>query len=699
MHADTNKTKIESLKGLLDSLLNSYSDIFFIRGRLSGVIILAITLINYNAGLSGMLSILSAYGVARLLGYQSAFLSTGYFTYNALLVGLAIGYIFQLSLLSLVMVVIAGGLTLIITIVTAQIFYQLLGLQILSIPFIIVSTLVYLSASSFTNLYVLGLYAPLFQLNLDIFPFWVSGYLKSLGAIIFMPNEITGLLLSLLLLLNSRVLFILSLLGFLLGISLYGSFTGSIESTAQDVSSFNYILIAMALGGIFNIPSLKSYGIAFLGVAFATLIASAGHVFWSQYGLPIFTLPFTLVTLSFIYALKLLNYPLQTVIYKGSPEENLEHYLVTQNRFVTTPAALSLPFKGEWFCWQGFGGPWTHKGSYQHAYDFVICDAEGKSFLNEGRALSDYYCYGKEVISPVSGRVIKVIHYLPDNPVGSVDIVNNWGNQVVIEDSRGYIIKLAHFASYSVYVVEGQWIEVGTVLGLCGNSGHSPQPHIHIQVQSGSHDNAATIPFVFVNYEQFQQFHASGLPQVNHPVNHCHFELFYDQVTNFVLDEVCHFQVYCDNKQVDSFSFQVKMSDTSSYYFETARGRLYFGKQYGNFYCYSVEGNDPYLKMIYLALPMLPLSYYPGLKWKDSISSTVILNRWQGGVVNFLNALCSSLVNSEAEYQYTAETEVKGKIHNKFFNVTVDTHVVLDPFSRFKSITTGEYCLIQDVKR
>jgi len=486
----------EDVKNLFHSLFNSYSDIFFIKGVVSGLIILAITLINYNAGVSGILSIIAAYSVARLLGYQTTFLSTGYFTYNALLVGLAIGYMFEISVLSVLMIIIAGSLTMIITIVTAQVFYQLFGLQILSVPFIIVSILVYLSSASFTNLYVAGLYSQSFALNLDIFPFWFSGYLKSLGAIIFMPNEITGLLVAALLLLSSRILFVLSLAGYLLGIALYGLFTGSIETAAQDVSGFNYILIAMALGGIFNIPSLRSYALAFLGVAFATLIASAGHVFWSQYGLPIFTLPFTIVTLSFIYALNLLEYPLRTQVYKGTPEQNLEHYLSTRDRFVNNPAALSLPFNGRWYSWQGFDGDWTHKGIYKYAYDFVICDSDKKTYLNEGKQLTDYYCFGKEVLSPVRGRVVKVIHYLADNPVGSVDIVNNWGNEIIIEDSRGYIVKLAHFASHSIYVVEGQWVDVGTVLGLCGNSGNSPQPHIHIQMQVDYSPSAATMPFV-----------------------------------------------------------------------------------------------------------------------------------------------------------------------------------------------------------
>lgn len=685
----------EEVKNLFRSLFNSYSDIFFIKGIVSGLIILVITLINYNAGVSGMLSVIAAYSVARLLGYQTTFLSTGYFTYNALLVGLAIGYMFEISLLSVLMIIIAGSLTMIITIVTAQVFYQLFGLQILSVPFIIVSILVYLSSASFTNLYVAGLYSQSLVLNLDIFPFWFSGYLKALGAIIFMPNEITGLLISALLLLSSRILFVLSLAGYLVGIVIYGMFTGSIETASQDVSSFNYILIAMAIGGIFNIPSLQSYALAFLGVSFATLIASAGHVFLAQYGLPIFTLPFTIVTLSFIYTLNFLNYPLRTQVYKGTPEQNLEHYLSTKERFVTSQVALSLPFKGRWYSWQGFDGDWTHKGLYKYAYDFVICDSDNKTYLNEGIKLTDYYCFGKEVLSPVRGRVVKVVHYLPDNPIGSVDTVNNWGNEIVIEDSRGYIVRLAHFANNAIYVVEGQWLDVGTVLGLCGNSGNSPQPHIHIQVQVDYLPSAATLPFVFVNYEQLNKFHVSGLPQVHSNVSHCQFDLYYDQVTNFVLDDVLVFDVYLKDEKIDTLELRVRMSDLSSYYFESNKGRLYFGKQYGNFYFYGCEGNDQYLKYFYLALSMLPLSYAPGLTWQDNINNSLLTKNWQANISGFLNSIYDDWVNTQASYRYLDETTVTGKITNQFFGIEVDTRMQLDPVLHFKEIQVGDYKLLK----
>jgi urea transporter/murein DD-endopeptidase MepM/ murein hydrolase activator NlpD len=650
-------------------------------------------MINYNAGISGVISIISAYLFAKFIGLKSDFLVAGYYTYNALLVGLSIGFLFKLSLLSLPLIIIAGILTLLITAVSARIFQNLFGLQILSIPFILVSTLVYLSVGSFTNLFVNSLYTQSTFLQLDFLPFWLSGYFKSLGAIIFMPNEVTGFLIATLVLVNSRIIFLLSVAGFALGVSLYGLFIGSIESAATNISSFNYILIAIALGGVFNIPSIKSYILAMVAVAISTLVASAGQVFWSQYGLPIFTLPFILITLSFVYLLNFLSFEFITKHFIGTPEKNLSHFYTIKNRFIVDNIAISLPFKDTWQVWQGFDGKWTHKGEYKYAYDFVKIDNNGKTFNGNGSQLSDYYAYGKEVLSPINGKVVRVINLLPDNIIGSTDIQNNWGNEIIIENDNGTIIKLAHFAYNSIFVYEGQSILAGEVVGLCGNSGNSPQPHIHIQAQISTLQNAFTTPFIFVNYAEISNFNLFGLPSENSNITNCEFSLFYDQITNFVLDEKFGFSVFKNNKFIEKIKLTVKMSESSVYYFECDDSKLYFGKEYGNFYFYSIEGNNKYLSMIYLALATMPISGNQSITWKDSISNALILNSWQNFITDVINIFIPNKVKTTAIYGFKNQHNISGKIVNDFFGINYTTNIEFNPLQHFTKINFNQYTL------
>ena len=143
----------------------------------------------------------------------------------------------------------------------------------------------------------------------------------------------------------------------------------------------------------------------------------------------------------------------------------------------------------------------------------MIADEQGKTHRGDGGRLHDYYCYRMPVLAPVRGRVVKVVDDVEENPAGSVDGDRNWGNLVLLEDPRGFCVELSHFAHRTIRVQEGQWVERGAMLGLCGNSGYSAQPHIHVQVQADARVGAATLPFSFVSYRQGDVYHANDLPR------------------------------------------------------------------------------------------------------------------------------------------------------------------------------------------
>lgn len=113
------------------------------------------------------------------------------------------------------------------------------------------------------------------------------------------------------------------------------------------------------------------------------------------------------------------------------------------------------------------------------AYDFVV-----EPYLNGSEKLEDYGCYGVPVVAPVSGRVAIAEDGEPDMTPGKLSMNTEApeGNHVVIELNGGYLI-IAHLKPNSVKVMAGQEVEEGQVIGECGNSGNTSEPHIHIHYQ------------------------------------------------------------------------------------------------------------------------------------------------------------------------------------------------------------------------
>jgi hypothetical protein len=89
------------------------------------------------------------------------------------------------------------------------------------------------------------------------------------------------------------------------------------------------------------------------------------------------------------------------------------------------------------------------------------------------------------VLASAAGTVLKTVSDVPDNPLGLLNLEQNWGNLVVLQHGPGLYSMVAHLAHGSIKVAPGQVVQAQQELGLCGNSGRSAQPHVHFQLQSG----------------------------------------------------------------------------------------------------------------------------------------------------------------------------------------------------------------------
>jgi hypothetical protein len=67
----------------------------------------------------------------------------------------------------------------------------------------------------------------------------------------------------------------------------------------------------------------------------------------------------------------------------------------------------------------------------------------------------------------------------------------------VLQHAPALYSLVAHLAPGSIKVREGQQVAQGDVLGLCGNSGRSPTPHVHFQLQNVPSPGGDTLPMSF----------------------------------------------------------------------------------------------------------------------------------------------------------------------------------------------------------
>ncbi|PIV31070.1 MAG: urea transporter, partial [Zetaproteobacteria bacterium CG02_land_8_20_14_3_00_50_9] len=330
-----------------------------------------------------------------------------------------------------------------------------------------------------------------------ISPF-VDQFLTALGSIYFIPHPVAGLLLFIAIVISSRYIALLAIAGFLCGFSTYAFLSGSPHQDLVAWNGFNFVLVAVAIGGLFTLPGIQSFLLAMAGSVMAALVTAATETFMLVYGLPVMALPFLITTLTILLALnrRPISSGLQLTLDRPMlPEKSAEQArLAIARHGEFGSVALLPPFYGRWHIYQGFNGRHTHQPPWQHALDFHIVEGD-KSYRTNGGSLEDFYCFGLPVLSPVAGFVVSTLDTLPDNPPGQVDMVNNWGNHVLIRMYNGLYVLLAHLKQGSVAVEIGATIYPGHIIAQCGSSGRSPQPHLHLHVQWGAALGGATHPF------------------------------------------------------------------------------------------------------------------------------------------------------------------------------------------------------------
>ncbi len=149
---------------------------------------------------------------------------------------------------------------------------------------------------------------------------------------------------------------------------------------------------------------------------------------------------------------------------------------------------LSLPFKGNWLV---FWGGDTKELNLHHdtpnqkfAFDFLGVDEQGKTGKGQAQVSEDYFAFGREILAPAEGVVTDVINGVRDNIPGSMNPYSALGNAVFIQHSEYEVSILAHLKFGSIKVKVGDKVKRGQIIGLCGNSGNSSEPHLHYHLQN-----------------------------------------------------------------------------------------------------------------------------------------------------------------------------------------------------------------------
>lgn len=333
-------------------------------------------------------------------------------------------------------------------------------------------------------------------------------FAESMGVFLFSPSVLSGALIVVLLAIYSPLMLLAGIVGWTSGAVTALALANLGIFFYWELTSFNYFLAGMAVGAVFFVPSIGSFSAAVIAGITAAFVAAFIQNILAVPGLSV--LPFTFVVS--LYS--------TLTITRGSglrrsndwfnpPEERLlkSDWLTARWGDYGTPL-LAVPVPGQLVITQGFCGPITHREEWQHALDFerpISCGIDG--------------IWESTVYSPIIGSVVDTQDSIPDNPLGSANYGENWGNYVLLRADVGYYVQLSHLKQGTLQVQQGQRVGFSTPLAKVGNSGRSIISHLHLQAQTQPIAGSQTTPFRLANYVEHdpvggdpKRWRATGVP-------------------------------------------------------------------------------------------------------------------------------------------------------------------------------------------
>lgn len=689
----------------VNSVLYSYAQIFFSNRRWLGLGALVASMFVPDIGLMSLFGVVLSNLVAVLLKFERNKIESGVYGFNGILFGAATTYYFELSYMLLFLIPVFIIITFFIAAVLENYLAVAFNLPGLSLPFIVTLFIFLIFLGNYDNLVPVLKHNPL--VNFEISNRFLDSYFRSMAFILFQPSVVTGIVITLLILMFSRVLFLLSIAAFTVSYFVTGLILYNQADSLVVVAGFNSVLTAFALGGSLVITGRKSFFLALISVVVSVIITGFFFKLLSGTGLPVLVLPFNFIVLSTLYSLKFRQEHSDiTLLYfkPGNPEENFYFHQSRKSRFENFKSLFpELPVFGEWRISQAHDGEYTHKDKWRYAWDFVITDSDGKQFSDEGLNLSDYYCYKIPVVAPIEGKIVKVIDSIPDNEVGKANIEKNWGNTIIIEHQLGLYSALSHLAPNSAKVKEGEIVKKGQVLGLCGNSGRSPYPHLHFQFQVtdklGDHTHKFPFAHYIENINGKTNIKSFDYPLKDGIVQNLDSHKTIKSALEFPLGRIFKCEFDTGSEKVEE-TWEVKVDIYNAKYIESdkdARAYIYFADKVFYFSSFSGE-KDSALYYFYLLASRVPLTYKENLVWSDFYNPSLLPVSFVDYLLGFLLPFGIKL-NARADFElFRAGNDFKLKTNItlsgegilKFINRNFDGDVSIDSSGDISEFTFNQ---------
>lgn len=282
----------------LNRVLRGVSQIVFQNHPVTGLLILmGLGIGHYPIALGVLVGSIISTLTAVLLKYLSSDLDKGLFGYNGALIGAAYVALLIPGPLMFLGLVLATSFSAVLTFRLGEKFKEI-GLPVMTLPFVLMGWLGagVLAKKTLVN----SIYLDLHQIS------FAKVILKNLSQVFLAESALGGLVIGIGIGISSFWALLFALFGSVIASGLGLLLELEMDGLGAGLYGFSAVLTSMALGCVFQSPSLFSSFLALIGVLSSVLLQMLLNELFSFTGIPAFTAPFLFATWGLLYARRFL---------------------------------------------------------------------------------------------------------------------------------------------------------------------------------------------------------------------------------------------------------------------------------------------------------------------------------------------------------------------------------------------------------
>lgn len=294
--------------GFVDLYLRGASQVFFQNNPLTGLIIIGAIFWGAPAvvGLGAVIGLLVATTTAILLDVDGGSLKQGLFGFNGILVGVAVPTFLSAHPMMWAYLVIGAAVSTVVTLAITNVVKNW-GVPGSTAPFVLTTWLLLLGAYALANVPVASMGPPALPTvagaaaNASPAGNALLGILaKNVSQVFLVENVATGVLFVGAIAISSVRGAVFAVVGSVVSVIVATVLGATITSINAGLYGFSAVLTAMAVGAVFNPPSVRVTLYAILATIFTVIVQAALNTALSPVGIPTLTFPYVLTMWFFL---------------------------------------------------------------------------------------------------------------------------------------------------------------------------------------------------------------------------------------------------------------------------------------------------------------------------------------------------------------------------------------------------------------